>query len=230
MSMSFGPVKRQGFGEQITDYLRDAIVRGELSEGQRLVEEHLAEQFGVSRDPIRDALRRLEVESLVESRRTGTYVVGISDADIDELYSLRLAVEGLATSLAMERTPPDGWSEMATLVDTLDATADQDDHEAFATADIQFHSHIYALSGHRRLLDIWYQYAPLVTTLLRAAVREDSGLHDSAAKHRLLLAMMVSGDQTALIKELQRHLENSHQRMLQAHRKVPGMSSDPGGK
>lgn len=218
MAAAFGPVRREAYGVQVTEYLRNAIVQGELPVGERLVEEHLANQFGVSRGPIRDALRRLEQESLVESRGTGTYVVGIAESDIDELYSLRQAVESLAAELAMDRTPATGWGDMADLVRVLEQTADAQDHDEFATADIQFHSSIYALSGHRRLSDIWRQYAPILTTLLRTSVLKDADLHESAAKHRLLLELMISGDKAAVAAELKEHLEGSHQRMLDTHR------------
>lgn len=218
MTAAFSPVRRKAYGEQVTEYLRDAIVRGELPVGKRLVEEHLAEQFGVSRGPVRDALRRLEIEGLVESRGIGTYVIGITETDIDELYSLRQAVECLAVDLAMERTADSGWGEMTALVGVLEKAADSHDREAFAAADIQFHSLIYALSGHRRLSDIWHQYAPILTTLLRTTIFVDVDLHESAAKHRLLLELMTSGDQMAVAAELRDHLEGSHQRMLHARR------------
>ncbi|MEO6826184.1 MAG: GntR family transcriptional regulator [Microbacteriaceae bacterium] len=218
MATVYVPVRRKAYGEQVTEYLRDAIVQGELPVGMRLVEEHLAHQFGVSRGPIRDALRRLERESLIESRGTGNYVVGIAEADIDELYSLRQAVESLAAELAMDRTTPDGWAEMTSLVRDLEAAAETQDHTGFAAADIQFHSRIYTLSGHRRLADVWQQYAPILTTLLRTAVLKDADLHESAAKHRLLLELMTAGDKPAVAAELKDHLEGSHQRMLASHR------------
>lgn len=215
---TFRPVRRTAYGEQVTEHLRDAIVRGELAVDQRLVEEQLAEQFGVSRGPIRDALRRLEIESLVESRGTGTYVIGISESDIDELYSLREAIEVLAAELALTRSGPAEWDELAMLVERLNAAADADDGDAFAAADVQFHSLIYTRSGHRRLADVWNQYSPMLTTLLRTTVLVNLDLHESAAQHRLLLDLMIAGDRDAVARELRDHLEGSHQRMLAAHR------------
>jgi len=217
---TFKPVRRKAYGEQVTEHLRDSIVRGELPVGQRLVEEQLAEQFGVSRGPIREALRRLGIESLVETRGTGTYVIGISESDIDELYSLREAIEVLAVELALDRSTAEEWEELAGLVDRLDAAADAGDRNEFAASDIRFHSLIYTLSGHRRLADVWYQYSPMLTTLLRTTVLVDADLHESAAKHRTLLELMRSGDHAAVTRELHQHLEGSHQRMLATHRRA----------
>lgn len=216
---TYQPVRRKAYGELVTEHLRDAIVRGELGRGHRLVEEQLAERYGVSRGPIRDALRRLELESLVESQGNGTYVIGITESDIDELYSLREAIETLAADLALKRGRAEDWQEMARLVARLDEAADAGDGDAFAAADIQFHSLIYTFSGHRRLADVWYQYSPMLTTLLRTTVLVDADLHQSAAKHHILLDLMMSGDHPAVSAEIRDHLEGSHQRMLAAHRK-----------
>ncbi|SEB64425.1 transcriptional regulator, GntR family [Paramicrobacterium humi] len=219
---AFKPVRRRAYGEQVTEHLRDSIVSGELPRGQRLVEEQLAEQFGVSRGPIRDALRRLEIESLVESRGNGTYVIGIDVRDIDELYSLREAIELLAADLALSNVGGDGWGEMAACVETLENAADARDGDGFAAADIQFHNLIYALSGHRRLADVWRQYSPILGTLLRTTVHVELDLHESAGKHRTLLELMKTGDGQAVAKELREHLEGSHQLMLAAHRRAKG--------
>lgn len=215
----FAPIRRKAFGAQITEHLRDAIVRGELPRGRRLLEGQLAEEFDVSRGPVRDAFRQLERESLVESRgASGTFVIGISEVDIDELYSLRGAIELLAAELAVERSTAGDWAELALLTDELERTADEHDRESFAAADIEFHSRIYGLSGHRRLSEIWHQYAPMLTTLLRTTVLVQADLHESAAKHRLLLDLMAAGDQPSVASELREHLRSSHQRMLEMSR------------
>jgi GntR family transcriptional regulator of gluconate operon len=126
----------------------------------------------------------------------------------------------LAVDLALERSTAEEWDELAALVDRLDAAADAGDRGEFAGADIRFHSLIYTLSGHRRLADVWYQYSPMLTTLLRTTVLVDADLHESAAKHRTLLELMRSGDHAAVTRELHDHLEGSHQRMLATHRKA----------
>lgn len=217
MSSMFPPVRKSVFGEQVTDGLRDRIVRGLLPPGMRLVEESLAKQFGVSRGPIRDALRQLDTEGLVESRQPGVYVVGIAESDIEELYSLRDAIETLALRLAMDRVPEAGWDRMRAFVDALEQSADERDAERFATLDIEFHSLIYTLSGHRRLADIWGQYAPILMTLLRTTVLEDLELHDSARKHRRLYELIIGGDQGQAVAELKDHLDGSRQHMLSSH-------------
>jgi GntR family transcriptional regulator of gluconate operon len=220
------PLLRKAFGEQITDHLRDSLVNGEFRPGQRLTEEELAAKFGVSRGPVRDALRQLANERLVSSGRSGTYVIGISEDDIAELYLLRQAIETLAASLAMDRVPADGWGEMLHAVVDLERTADAHDEHGFAEADVRFHSLIYQYSGHRRLGDVWNQYSPILTRLLKQTILVRDDLVPTAARHRLLLDLLRGDDHAAVEAELRDHLEDSHQRMVLAFRRRTG-GADP---
>lgn len=221
---------RKAFGEQITDHLRDALVGGELKPGERLTEEDLAAHFGVSRGPVRDAFRQLANERLVRTGRSGTYAIGISESDIGELYILRQAIETLAASLAMDRTPLDGWDEMAQAVKALDDAADAADEHSFAAADIYFHTLIYELSGHQRLNDVWNQYAPILTRLLQETIFDRGDLHSTAERHRLLLQQLMAKDHEAVATELRDHLEESHQRMIAALRKRAGTTPEAAAK
>lgn len=140
----------ESLGAQVARVLRQRIVRGELAPGARLTEEALAEEFAVSRGPVRDALTQLSFEKLVEVQRPrGVYIVGLTSDDVDQLYSLRGALEQLALSRAMRVDDDDRWQPMADAVQRMAEAADAGDHAAFVTADLDFHSQIYALADHR---------------------------------------------------------------------------------
>ncbi|WP_295101215.1 GntR family transcriptional regulator, partial [uncultured Microbacterium sp.] len=134
-------VKRgESLGAQVAQVLRQRIVRGELSPGARITEEALAEEFSVSRGPIRDALTQLSFEKLVEVQRPrGVYITGLSQDDVDQLYSLRGALEQLALSRAMRVEDDERWASMAAAVDRMSQAADRGDHAAFVAADLEFH-------------------------------------------------------------------------------------------
>ncbi|MBF4571795.1 GntR family transcriptional regulator [Herbiconiux sp. VKM Ac-1786] len=211
------PVRQQSLGSQVSSVLRDLIIRRELAPGTHLVEDALAAEYDVSRGPIRDALRQLESEGLVESRRRGIFVVGIELRDIEDLYSLREAIEELALRLAMERATPDQWVEGRRLVDAMRAAADRQDEQEFARADVDFHALLYRLSGHRRLVDVWGQYEPILTSLLQVTVAEDVDLHPSAEDHQRLLDIVATGDQDAAVRAIREHLEGAKHRMIHAY-------------
>lgn len=205
-------------GAQVAQLLREQIIRGDIPADTHLVEDHLAEAFDVSRGPVRDALRLLDAEGLVESRRRGVFAVGLSADDIHDLYALRQSVECLAVDLAMSRASAGGWQRAGRLVDEMEDAARRDDHEAFAEADAGFHTLLYELSEHRRLAAIWAQYSPILTTLLRVTVLRDADLAASAADHRRLLELIANGDAAAAAAETRNHIGRSRDRMIESYR------------
>lgn len=209
-------VKRgESLGAQIANVLRQRIVRGELAPGERITEEALAEEFTVSRGPVRDALTQLSFEKLVRIQRPrGVFVVGLTRDDVDQLYSLRGALEQLALSRAIRVGDDERWRAMADAVRRMTEAADAGDHAAFVVADLDFHSQIYALADHPRLEGAWRQYLPTFTALLDVTINHDDDLHDSAADHVALMNVMRSGDAAEAAQVLTAHLDGARERML----------------
>lgn len=209
-------VKRgESLGAQVARVLRQRIVRGELAPGARITEEALAEEFSVSRGPVRDALTQLSFEKLVEVQRPrGVYIVGLTHDDVDQLYSLRGALEQLALSRAMRVEDDSRWTAMAAAVERMGEAADAGDHEAFVAADLEFHSQIYALADHPRLEGAWNQYLPTFTALLEVTINHDEDLHESSDDHVKLMDVMRNGKPAQAAKVLSEHLDGARERML----------------
>lgn len=209
-------VKRgESLGAQVARVLRQRIVRGELAPGERITEEALAEEFSVSRGPVRDALTQLSFEKLVEVQRPrGVYIVGLTHDDVDQLYSLRGALEQLALSRAMRVEDDSRWTAMAAAVGRMGEAADAGDHAAFVVADLEFHSQIYALADHPRLEGAWNQYLPTFTALLEVTINHDEDLHESSGDHVKLMDVMRSGKPAQAAKVLSEHLDGASERML----------------
>src|SRR5690625_395334 len=140
---------------KVTDVLREAIWNGELTPGTRLVERDLATKLEVSRAPLREALRLLERDGLVvmEPRR-GVRVRTLTATDVEELYELRAAIEGLATELAIERATD---TELATLNEMVKKTAStaQGSTTSPIDDDWEFHRALVRTAGSKRLLQAW---------------------------------------------------------------------------
>ncbi|MCE0510802.1 GntR family transcriptional regulator [Microbacterium aurugineum] len=205
----------ESLGAQVARVLRQRIVRGELAPGARITEEALAEEFSVSRGPVRDALTQLSFEKLVEVQRPrGVYIVGLTGDDVDQLYSLRGALEQLALSRAMRVDDEARWAAMAAAVDRMGEAADRGDHAAFVTADLEFHSQIYALADHPRLEGAWNQYLPTFTALLEVTINHDEDLHESSDDHVTLMEVMRTGTPAQAAKVLSEHLDGARRRML----------------
>ncbi|WP_427885545.1 GntR family transcriptional regulator [Kribbella sp. GL6] len=209
------PVRQAPLGEQIAHELRVMIVTGRLKPGDRLVEDSLSVQFDVSRGPVRDALRLLINEGLVEPQRRGVAVAGLTSADVDELYSLREALELLALRETMRRADAD-WSLLEQSLSELRAAADDGSAADYAAADLEFHSKLYELSGHRRLQSTWAQHRPTFHVLLEASNAQDADLHPSAEAHADLLKVMRSGNVDAAAALLSEHLFGARNRIRTA--------------
>ncbi|MGY1550426.1 GntR family transcriptional regulator [Microbacterium sp. A588] len=220
MATRLQPVKvvREALGTQVANHIRDAIVRGDLGAGERLVETEFADSLNVSRGPVRDGFRILESEGLIAKQGQGYLVQSLDERDIRELYSLRGALESLATSMtmALEKTPD--LDAMRAVVEAMGRAADDRDSDEFARVDVIFHSMLCDLSGHRRLAAVWRQYEPITMALLRVTVLVDDDLHVTTARHALLIDLIEAGDSAAVLAELEDHLDGSRERMLEAWR------------
>lgn len=202
-------------GAQVARALRQEIVAGSLEPGSRLVETSLSERFDVSRGPVRDALRELEAEGLVESSRRGSFVVGLSERDLSELYSLRGALEAFALRSVAASDEVD-WRPFGECVEAMSLAADRNDAEAFAEADLRFHHCFYAGSGNRRLLLVWVQMEPTFKALLDFTNAQDRDLHPAFQSHRFILESIRSGRIDAAVDELTVHLDGSQARIVTA--------------
>lgn len=150
------PVRKQTFREQIVEELRSSIMNGQLPPGSPVVESDLAIRFGVSRGPLREALRHLIEEGLlVTVPYTGTHVISLSVEDIHEIFSLRTELEIFAFRLVWDKRTPAFSEELNRRHDWLLNCIDTGDDEENIRAELALHSFVYEVCGHKMLLDIW---------------------------------------------------------------------------
>ncbi|MFD7502959.1 GntR family transcriptional regulator [Streptomyces sp. NPDC059850] len=216
--MPITSLQQQSLGDLVAHELRVLIISGRQRPGTHLVEGALAEQYDVSRGPVRDALRQLEAEGLVESRRRGVFVTGLTETDVDELYTLRESLETLALTLAIGRAEPGDWDRAQGFVDRMRDAADRSAPSDFALADLEFHSQFYVLSGHRRLVAVWEQYRPTFGVVLDVTNAQDVDLHPSAEAHADLLTTVRGGETETAVTTLREHLLGAKNRLRSALR------------
>ena len=135
--------------------LRQAILRGELKPGERLMEIRLANQLGVSRTPIREAIRMLELEGLVIMiPRKGAQVAQITEKDLNDVLEVRLGLEELATRFACERIRSEALGDLYRASRKFESLLETDDLQALAKADVEFHDIIYQATDNARLVQL----------------------------------------------------------------------------
>nr|WP_228046161.1 GntR family transcriptional regulator [Saccharopolyspora sp. HNM0983] len=143
-------------GEQVRRALRARIAEGRLQPGDRIYEQDIAAEFGVSRVPVREAIRRLQGDGLVEvrDRRRGVFVRSLGRRQIEELFDVREALEALAAERAAERAGPDGAARLGALVEQARRSLQRGDLAAMTEANAAFHDELVAASGHELLAGV----------------------------------------------------------------------------
>lgn len=191
-------------GEQIAHQLRLGIITGTIAGGTHLTEDALATRFDVSRGPIRDALRQLQSEGLLKSRRKRLYARSLGFEGVEELYELREALETLAIRLAIARASSKEWDGVQAIVDRMRVAGENGDFDTFADADMDFHTAFYDLSRNKRLREAWRPYQQTFSILFELSNTPD--IPAATADHQGFLDVIRTADADAAVKRLHMHL------------------------
>lgn len=196
--------------ELVTTELRERIMSAELAPGEHLIEERFAEEYGVSRPPIREALRRLEQFGLVigEPRR-GYTVVSVSPQDLREIESLRHALERFALEEALPVEDPGLFTAMSAALEQIAAAGAEEDEAAMLNANSAFHVALVDLAQHSRLSatyrDIRVQVELCMAQNLRLRKARYGAGEDVYERHLALLEAIRSGDLEFALSSLANH-------------------------
>lgn len=214
----------------VVEALRDAIGSGALKPGQRIVEQDLAEQLGVSRLPIREAIRQLEHEGLLESiPHKGAVVATVSEQDIREMFSLRDALETLAAGLVAQRASPGEVNQLQAIVDQMREQSERRDFDRLFEIDTEFHTQLCTFSRHERLLKHWnlvYGQWRALDSLMDEVPILDAlpdahpiilTLRDFARSHQVIVDAIRVGDIDSARVAMQAHMEEAQQSTLDIH-------------
>lgn len=214
MRADSGKVEIPTIVDAIVQRLRALIVSGDVPPGGRLVEERLCEMFGVSRPPLREALRILQRDGLVVSLpRRGFIVVPITPDDVREIYSLRFALERLAVELGVPVQDPARLGPMREALEKMRIAEQEGDGPAVVAANSRFHMGLVSLPGHRRLMAAYeglrLQLELCMAYNLKFRERLFGGRPDAYARHARLLELMESGDRDTVLHEIANHGNSS---------------------
>ncbi|MCC7449539.1 MAG: GntR family transcriptional regulator [Anaerolineae bacterium] len=206
--------------EDVTERLREAILQGHLSPGEHLREEQLAAMLDVSRGPVRAALAQLEHEGLVIARRyRGMTVARLSHKDLEEVYSLRLALERLATQYVIYQGTDEDFAAMEAVVQEFRATVGRDISEREAAElDLKFHDLLYQASRHERLQNAWANLRAQVFIFLVSRNIANPGFREHMINsHAELLSAIRARDEARAIPLLEEHLRWAYVRIVQRY-------------
>jgi DNA-binding GntR family transcriptional regulator len=212
------PLERRVFREEIREKLIEDILSGALAPGARIVETRIAQQFGVSQGPVREALRDLELLGfVVSSPFRGTQIREISTDELLEIYPIRAALEGVAARTAALRLDAPAFKQLEDRLEDMRKAAAREDAHAQAAADAAFHQLIISGSGNRMLEHLWQSMRLSITTCVTYAVTHRS-LHEITERHVPLLEALRSRDPLKAEAEIRRHIEEPGEWIREAKR------------
>lgn len=197
--------------------LRQAIITGEFAPGERLMEIALAERLGVSRTPVREAIRKLELEGLVVMiPRKGAEVAKITKERLRDVLEVRCALEELAATLACQRIDEAGKERLKSCHGEFIQAVDQGDALEIANQDEAFHECIFEATGNDRLLQIVHNLKEQMYRYRMEYVKDASYRKELVAEHEKLLGAILCGD-TETAKEVMRHHIHNQETMILNH-------------
>jgi DNA-binding GntR family transcriptional regulator len=189
--------------------LREEILSGALAPGERLVEEHLTQRFGTSRAPLREALRQLAEQGLIEHLpRRGVRVAELSADDADQLFALRNVLERHAVQTAFAQPGATSLAGLTAAWRLMDEAARTDDVFAENNAHQRFHVEVAALAGQRHLVLAFEPVILKLQLLMAANLRletEQRNADEGVARHRRLLDALSTGDLQVALDALDSH-------------------------
>jgi DNA-binding GntR family transcriptional regulator len=213
------PLPDHGLADAVADHLRADILRGVYGPGDRLVERRLAQRFGVSHIPLREALARLVEEGLVERLpRRGARVASLSPRMLEEVSSLRVVLEQFAIRRLEGRFTASARRELQAIVDQMIRAADKHDLALVHELDQRFHEYLWRLTDHALLMEVAGQLRGRVSHFFRAAAAPlgPDGMRRHAETHQELLNVIASGDRRAAEDAMERHIRAAAQRIADA--------------
>ena len=189
--------------------LRKAILRGELKPGERLMEIQLANKLGVSRTPIREAIRKLELEGLVLMiPRKGAEVAQITEKNMQDVLEVRKALEELSVQLACERITPEQVEEMKMAAEDFRKVLKSGDVTKIAEADVKFHDIIFAATNNQRLITLLNNLREQMYRFRVEYLKQKECYPQLLEEHDKLIALISGGEVKEACELMGCHIDN----------------------
>jgi DNA-binding GntR family transcriptional regulator len=211
-----GELDRSNLAIEVANILRESITTGDFPPGMHLVEIPMAQKLGISRGPLREALRILETEGMIESfPGRGSFVTQISERNIREVYSLRYILETEAIKLAIKNGTQKDIEKLDEILKAMFAAAKKEDTKEVTLLDFQFHTQIWTMADQTLLRDILEG----INTQIKRYVAVQTTLYDDLTEgisdHKNILESLRNHDENAATELIRSHLEIASKKIIE---------------
>jgi DNA-binding GntR family transcriptional regulator len=201
----------------IFDTLREAIIVGELKPGERLMEVQLAEKMGVSRTPVREAIRKLELEGLVEMLpRKGAHIADLSVKDIMDVLEVRATLDGLATSLSASRISEEEIKELKHIHSQFINYVEKENLQGSIKKDVEFHDIIYRSSRNDKLIQISNNLREQIQRFRVIYIKDYSSSRELIREHNEIIDAIISRSSDMAMKSAQSHIKKQEEAIIKS--------------
>ena len=195
---------------RVFSQLQNDILNGKYQPGDSLIETKISEEIGVSRTPVREAIRQLELEGLVQSvPNKGTIVKGISLQDIEDIYTIRMMIEGLAARWATEKITPPELAELKETFELEEFYTPKNNADCLLKFDSRFHDIIYKASKSRPLMHTLSTFHHYVQRARIVSLSSPGRPQKVLEEHRAILGAIEDGDAGRAEKLITEHVKNA---------------------
>ncbi len=207
--------KSVSLADQVFEKLENDIITGVYPRGEILTELKLVEQLGVSRTPIREALRRLEQERLIKDSGKGSVVMGITLEDLEDIMNIREHVEGLAAYYAARNITEESAASLKQISELQDFYFEKKDVDNLQRMDDEFHDALYEMSDRTVLRDTLLPLHRKTMRYRKAAIKNAERQHDSVMEHKEIIEAINAGDAKRAQKLMSAHIRNAKEHMIE---------------
>lgn len=197
--------ERRSLGQDVFEYLKNAIIDQTIEPGERLVESKIADMLGISRTPLREALHKLEREDWIEKIPSGGYmVVTLTKNDIEHTFGIRSVLEAYAASLAAENHTQKDLIPLEKKMKEYQDCLEKNDTNKLQKINTEFHDLLYALSGSPKLIKMINQLRAQISRFRQIILKQDQFAHESNEDHIRMLSLIRGRDGHG-VEQLVRH-------------------------
>jgi len=218
MSLTFQPMmESRPIREIAYEVLKKAIITGEIPAGERIVETDYADRLHISRTPLREALRKLERDGLVEYvMRRGVVVHAFTTEDVEQIYTIRNCLELLTLPDIIERATPEDIAHLREMLSKMDELNAKNDVEALSPVARDFHTSITAISGKNRILRVIEGQDEYIRRFSAMAIKQEDRRNEANEEHHRLVDLIEQKDLPAFEALMKQHIERSKECCLAA--------------
>ncbi|MBQ6848380.1 MAG: GntR family transcriptional regulator [Clostridia bacterium] len=202
--------KTISLADQVFDQIEKDILSGKYSRGEIITESKLSIELGVSRTPIREALRRLSQEHLIEESGKGSVVVGISENDLDDIFLIRKQLECEAAAMATKNHTAEQLAELKETLELQEFYVTKSDTEHIKHMDNKFHRILYKLTGSNTFYDILVPLHKKIQKYRKASLQNGSRAEASVLEHRKIYEAIADRNEQLAAKYALEHIENAY--------------------